>query len=325
MSAGGTSAAFDPNDNPDAFFADIMKAGKQLNNQKLARIVAEGSVAALVNLESYNFILDRKDAHTLRTVKQGEGHAFPRGYLDRREALGFSHALCKALMRSDIALFPETVVSKLFVCKNRIAGLFGVSLVSGEYIVLRAKAVILATGGLGALYKVTTNSDLLTGDGYALAWDSGAELIDMEMVQFLPLAFPYPEARRGKIIGMCSHFGNGVKLYNALGERYMSKYDAERKEFTTRDIAARANFLEIKEGRGTDNHAILVDPRDHDPSILQRFKTSVPHIYAMFKDVYGARAADWLEPFEAIPSQHFFMGGIRIDEQCRTSIAGLLR
>ena len=133
MSAGGTSAAFDPNDNPDAFFADIMKAGKQLNNQKLARIVAEGSVAALVNLESYNFILDREKTLILCGPLSREKVMLFLGIPRWREGLGFSHALCKALMRSDIALFPETVVSKLFVCKNRIAGLFGVSLVSGEY------------------------------------------------------------------------------------------------------------------------------------------------------------------------------------------------
>jgi fumarate reductase (CoM/CoB) subunit A len=259
----------------------------------------------------------------LRTIKQGEGHAFPRGYLDRREALGFCHALGKALVKNEVVLFPEMVVSKLLVKDNQAIGALALSLVAGDYFAFNAKSVILATGGLGALYKVTTNSALLTGDGYTMAWDAGAELVDMEMVQFLPLNFPYPETRRGKIIGMCSHFGPGVKLYNGLGERYMAKYDPQRMEFTTRDIGSRANFTEIREGRGTKNQAIIVDPRDHDPAILFRFKTSIPHIYAMFREVYGERAAEWQEPFEAIPSQHFFMGGVRIDEQCRTTIPGL--
>ena len=323
MSAGGTSAPYTSSDSPEIFLADIMRAGGGLNNPKLARIVADRSVPAVLNLETYGYLLDRKDASTLRTIKQGEGHAFPRGYLDRREALGLCHALGRALMRNEIVLFPEMVASKLLVKDNRAVGVLALSLVTGEYVAFNAKSVILATGGLGALYKVTTNSTLLTGDGYAMALDAGAELVDMEMVQFLPINFPYPATRRGKMIGMCSHFGPGVKLYNALGERYMTKYDPERMEFTTRDIGARANFTEIKEGRGTKNHAIIVDPRDHDPSILQRFRTSVPHIYAMFREVYGQRAAEWQEPFEAIPSQHFFMGGVRIDEQCRTTIPGL--
>ncbi len=323
MSAGGTSATLSPGDNGDVFFNDIMRAGGKLNNPKLARMVAERSAEALLDLESYDFLLDRKDADSLRTIKQGEGHAFPRGYLDRREALGFCHALGKALVKNEVVLFPEMIVSKLLVKDNRAIGALALSLVTGDYFAFNAKSVILATGGLGALYKVTTNSALLTGDGYAMAWDAGAELVDMEMVQFLPLNFPYPETRRGKIIGMCSHFGPGVKLYNGLGERYMAKYDPQRMEFTTRDIGSRANFTEIREGRGTKNQAIIVDPRDHDPAILFRFKTSIPHIYAMFREVYGERAAEWQEPFEAIPSQHFFMGGVRIDEQCRTTIPGL--
>lgn len=323
MSAGGTSAPYTSGDSPELFLGDIMRAGGGLNNPKLARIVADRSIPAVLNLEAYGYLLDRKDARTLRTIKQGEGHAFPRGYLDRREALGICHALGRALMRNEIVLFPEMVASTLLVKDNQAAGVLALSLVTGEYVAFNARSVILATGGLGALYEVTTNSALLTGDGYAMALDAGAELVDMEMVQFLPLNFPYPATRRGKMIGMCSHFGPGVKLYNAMGERYMTRYDPERMEFTTRDTAARANFTEIKEGRGTINHAIIVDPRDHDPSILQRFRTSVPHIYAMFREVYGQRAAEWQEPFEAIPSQHFFMGGVRIDEECRTTVPGL--
>ena len=323
MAAGGTSAVFSSGDNPDIFLSDILKAGGELNNGKLAKIVADGSAKAVFDLEKYDFLLDRRDSNTLRTVKHGEGHAWPRGYLDRREALGVCHALSRALMRNEIVIFPETVVSKLLIKDNRVVGAVAMSIVTGEYVVFKAKAVILATGGLGALYKVTTNSNVLTGDGFALAFDAGAELIDMEMVQFFPVAFPYPAVRMGKMIGVCSWFGPGVKLLNGLGERYMPKYDPERMEMSTRDIVSRANFTEIKEGRGTKSGTIIVDPTDHDPAILNRFKTSIPHVYAMFREVYGERVAEWEEPFEAIPSQHFFMGGVRIDEECRTNITGL--
>ena len=323
MSAGGTSAILSPGDHSEIFFNDMMQAGGRLNHPGLARRVAERSTKALLDLETYDFLLDRRDASSLRVIKQGEGHSWPRGYLDRREALGFCHALSKALMRNEVVLFSEMIAGKLLVKDHQAIGVLAFSVATGKYFVFNAKSVILATGGLGALYQVTTNSSLLTGDGYAMAWDSGTELVDMEMVQFLPLAFPYPQARRGKIIGMCSHFGPGVMLYNGLGERYMAKYDPQRMEFTTRDMGSRANFTEIKEGRGTKNHAIIVDPREHDRSIWLRWKTSLPYHYAMFRQVFGERAADWEEPFEAIPSQHFFMGGVRIDDHCRTNIAGL--
>ena len=145
----------------------------------------------------------------------------------------------------------------------------------------------------------------------------------MEMVQFLPLAFPYPKSRRGKMIGMCSHFGKGVKLFNGSGERYMPNYDAERMEFTTRDIGARANYTEVMEGRGTANNAILVDPTDHDPAVYLRWKTTLPHHYALHKQVFGERAAEWKEPFEAISSQHFFMGGVKIDQDFKTTVPSL--
>jgi fumarate reductase (CoM/CoB) subunit A len=323
MAAGGTCAVFSPGDSPETFQSDILKSGQSLNNLKLVRRVAESSVGGVLNLEMHDFLLDRKDSETLRTINHGEGHTFPRGYLDRREALGVCHALSKALMKNEITLFPETVVTKLFVRENRVLGAMAVSLVTGEYSVFKAKAVILATGGLGALYKLTTNSAVLTGDGFALAFDAGAELVDMEMVQFFPISFPYPAVRRGKMIAVCSWFGPDVKLLNGLGERYMPKYDPERKEMSTRDTVSRANFIEIMEGRGTKNGAIVVDPTKHDPAKLLKFKTSIPHVYAMFRDVYGKRVGEWEEPFEAIPSQHFFMGGIRIDEECRTNVTGL--
>jgi fumarate reductase (CoM/CoB) subunit A len=323
MSAGGTTAVFDPSDSPEIFYNDIMRSGKKLNNPKLVRTLAENSKKALLKLEDYGFLLDRKGLDTGRMIKEAEGHSRPRGYLDRREGLGFCHGLGRALVRNAVDFRPEIVICKLLTNHGRVVGALGLDLVTGDYLVFNAKVTLLASGGLGSIYRVTTNSKLLTGDGYAMAWDAGAELVDMEMVQFLPMAFPYPKSREGLNIGMCSLFGPGVKLYNGLGKRYMEKYDPERKEFSTRDIVARANYIEIKEGRGTENGTIIVDPREHDQSNLQRFQSTHPHIYGMLKEVFGERAASWEEPFEAIPSQHFFMGGIMIDENCKTGIPGL--
>ncbi len=323
MSAGGTCAVFKPGDSSETFYNDILKGGGYLNNPKLARILAERSTEAILKLENYGFLLDRNGLDPSKMMRKGEGHSYPRGYLDRREGLGFCHGLGKALIRSRVDFHPEIVAYKLLTNQGRVVGAVGLSLVSGDYLVFNAKAIIMATGGLGAIYKVTTNSGTLTGDGYAMAWDVGAELVDMEMVQFLPLAFPYPKSREGLNIGMCSFFGPKTRLYNGLGERFMERYDPERMEFATRDMVARAIFTEIKEGRGTKNGAIVVDPREHDPVLLDIYKKYHPHIYSMFKEVFGERVANWEETFEAIPSQHFFMGGIKINEKCETNIPGL--
>ncbi len=323
MSAGGTCAVFKPDDSPETFYKDIMRGGGYLNNPYLAKLLAERSTQAILKLEDYGFLLDRKSLDPSQMIRRSEGHSLPRGYLDRREGLGFCHGLSKALIRAGVDFRPEIVACRLLSNHGRVVGAMGFSLVTGDYLVFNAKAVIMATGGLGALYKITTNSETLTGDGYAMAWDTGTELVDMEMVQFLPLAFPYPNSRKGLNIGMCSFFGSETKLYNGLGERYMLKYDPKRMEFATRDVVARANFTEIREGRGTKNGAIVVDPRAHDPSLLDIYKSYHPHIYSMFKEVFGERVANWQEPFEAIPSQHFFMGGISINEKCETSIPGL--
>ena len=320
MSAGGICAVLSPDDSPETFYNDIMRGGGYLNHPGLARILAERSKESLFKLEDYDFFLDKKG---LAGIMKGEGHSVSRGYLDRREGLGFCNELGRALIRSGVDFHPEIVAYTLLLNHGQVVGAMGFDMVTGEYRVFNAKAVILATGGLGALYKITTNSGPLTGDGYAMAWDAGAEFVDMEMVQFLPLAFPYPKSRQGLNIGICSLFGPEVKLFNGLGERYMTRYDPERMEFSTRDIVSRANFTEIKEGRGTERAAILVDTRDHDPSILKRFQNFHPHIYTMFKESFGERAANWQEPFEAIPSQHFYMGGIVIDESCATGVPGL--
>lgn len=323
QSGGGVSTINDPNDSPEKFFNDIMKSGGYLNNPKLARIMAERARPSLLKLEKYGLLLDRANASTLRRVSRVEGNTYPRAYQDRRENLGWCQGLSIALARSGVKFYPEVMITKLLVSQSQVVGALGLSLTTGEYLVFNAKAVLLATGGLGQLYEVTTNAKTLTGDGYAMAWDAGAKLVDMEMVQFLPLAFPYPKSRKGVMIGMCSLFGPNVKMYNRLGERYMYKYDPERLEYTTRDTAARANFTEISEGRGTEKGAVIVDPTGNDPSQLQEYRSATPIAYKRLEDVFGADAANWKKTFEAMPSQHHEMGGIMIDENCKTSVPGL--
>ncbi|MFH1652409.1 MAG: FAD-binding protein [Chloroflexota bacterium] len=319
---GGINILNDPEDSPEKFYEDIIQGGAGLNNRRIAMTLAERSRKALLNMEKYGVLLD-KVGDDFRKVYRTEGSRYARGYVDRRENLGWCHGLTAALARSDLHFYPETYVTRLLFGREQVAGALGISLATGEYLVFQAKAVLLATGGLGQLYEVTSNSRTLTGDGYAMAWDAGARLVDMEMVQFLPLCFPFPRSRRGIAIGMSSLFGPNVKLYNGLGERYMHRYDPERAEYTTRDIAARGNYTEISEGRGTERGAIVVDPTGNDRSLLPNYRDTHPFIYGRVRDVFGVPAQNWEATFEAMPAQHHFMGGVLIDEECRTDVPGL--
>lgn len=329
MAGGGTSVTLSPEDSGATFFGDICKSGQNINDPNLVHLVADNCMQALYNVENCDFLLDRDDlqhhgAASMHTFKQGEGHSHPRAYLDRREALGFCHGLSKTIMRNEIPRFTETIAVKILKDKDgKLCGLVCYNVIDGEYIIFECKALVMATGGLGALYEETTNSTVLSGTGFALAFDAGTKLKDMEMVQFMPLCFPYPRIRRGKIIGMCSLLGPSVKLYNGLGERYMHKYDPVRKEFTTRDIGSRGNYTEIKEGRGNPNGTITVDNTGFDPAILNRWKTANPFRYRQCVQTFGPKAGNWEEPFEAISAQHFFMGGIKINRNLETDVPGI--
>jgi succinate dehydrogenase/fumarate reductase flavoprotein subunit len=143
MAAGGTTAVFDPSDSPEIFYKDIMRSGKNLNNPKLARILAENSKKAVLKLEDYGFLLDRKGLDPSRMIKEAEGHSWPRGYLDRREGLGFCHGLGRALIRNGVDFRQEIVICKLLSNHGRVVGALGLNLVTGDYLVFNAKVTIL--------------------------------------------------------------------------------------------------------------------------------------------------------------------------------------
>jgi fumarate reductase (CoM/CoB) subunit A len=323
MAAGGISVPYYEGDSPEIFYQDTLRGGEYLGNPRLVRLLAERACRAFIDLENCGVILDRVDPERYRVLIHSEGHSVRRAYMDRREGLGVCQALGRAMLHEKVEFLPETIPTRLLVSGNRVLGAVAYGFSTGEVVVVQAKVVILATGGLGQLYQTTTNGKSLTGDGIYLGFEAGAEVMDMEMVQFLPLTFPYPASVRGIIIGMSSLFGPGVRLFNKEGERFMERYDPERKEFVTRDLAARANYREIMEGRGTENNAIWVDPTENDRRLLGERKASLPHIYRMIEKVFGPEAANWEKPFEAAPGQHFFMGGLRINTGGETSVENL--
>lgn len=324
QASSGTSVPFLPEDSPSIFYADAMKSGAYINNSKLVKALTEEAQQAFYGLERDGCILDRSPSGQIRSIKRSEGHSVLRSYSDRRQLHGIVSGLKRRVTEEKVNFLEERMLLRLFTDEGGVRGGLFFSLENGDFEVISAKAVILATGGCGQLYPVTTNAQCLTGDGYALAFEAGAELVDMEMVQFLPLAFPYPSTIRGTIIGMSSLFGPKVKLYNGLGERYMLRHDPEKQEYATRDVVARANYIEIQEGRGTKRKTIIVDPTENDRSLLKEYRKSHAVVYGMIAETFGEKAANWEATFEAIPSQHFMMGGVRIDENCRTSVGNLL-
>ena len=324
QASGAFALTVDPMDSPETFFKDMMHSGEGINNPHLVKALTENSYKDFVDLEKWLVRLDRSETSEVRCVKKTEGHSYIRSYADRRQMHGILSALFLSVKLAGADVLENRFVTKIFRDEEKVSGVLALNLKSGSFEMYRAKVVILATGGFGQLYKYTTNSVELTGDGHAFAFDLGLPFVDMEMVQFLPLSFPFPESYRGTILGMSSNFGKKVRFLNRLGERFMEKYDPVKMEYATRDVAARAIYREIKEGRGTPEGAILVDPTECDPAELEKYSKSFQSIYKLLGETFGQEAAEWKKPFLAVPSQHFVMGGIKVDENGHTGLSNFL-
>jgi len=201
---------------------------------------------------------------------------------------------------------------------GRASGAFGIDIKSGGLILFHAKSVILATGGCGRVYQVTSNSYESTGDGIAMAYRAGAELMDMEMIQFHPTGMIYPAGVRGILVTEAVR-GEGGVLTNTQGERFMSKYDQKRMELSARDVVARAIYTEIVAGRGTKNGGVYLDVSHRGEAYI---KNKLPSMYDQFLEFAGIDITR--EKMEVAPTVHYQMGGIRVDpETTESSVKGL--
>lgn len=323
QASGGISIPGLNEDRPEIFYHDTMKAGAGLNNPELVSLLADKGPSCMSILEQLGMVPDRNADGSYRSNKKTEGHSIKRSYADRRMFHEVGRVLRGNLFYSGVQVFEQVLIFNMVTKEGLVVAALAYSVKEGNFIVFQPKVVILATGGYGQLYDPSDNAEALTGECHSLALDCGAELMDMEMVQFIPLAFPFPSGMRGTFIGMCSLFGPNVKLYNGLGERFMSKYFPETMEYSTRDSVARSMFRELTENRGSVRNTIIVDPTENDPKLLETYRASTPVVYSMLERIFGEKAARWQEPFEAIPSQHFCMGGVRIDTEGRTSCPNL--
>jgi len=351
MAEGGVAAALAyvaPADSWQTHFRDTMVGGKYLNHPRMAQLHALEAPDRVRELEYWGAVFDRTaDGRILQRPFGGQSH--PRlAHLGDRTGLEMIRTLQDRAVAAGIQVYMECTITRLITGPEGVTGAFGYWRTTGRPIAFPAKAVVLATGGIGKAYEVTSNSWEYSGDGDALAYAAGAELIDMEFVQFHPTGMVWPPGVRGLLVTEAVR-GEGGILKNALGERFMWKYlpderrheyaatdeeaarwvmaqsqgketDARRPpELSTRDNVARAIYIEVREGRGTPHGGVYLDisylPAEH-------VRRKLPSMYEQFKELADVDITTG--PMEVGPTTHYVMGGIRVDaETGATTVAGL--
>jgi succinate dehydrogenase / fumarate reductase flavoprotein subunit len=221
-------------------------------------------------------------------------------------------------VQQGIDVYMECTVTRLLTDRGRVTGAFAYWRETGRFIVFKAKSIVIATGGIGKAWRITSNSWEYTGDGMALAYEAGAELMDMEFVQFHPTGMVWPPGVQGILVTEAVR-GEGGILRNKAGERFMEKYDPKRMELSTRDVVARSIYTEVKEGRGTEHGGAYLDI-SHKPA--EYVKKKLPSMYHQFKELADVDITKG--PMEVGPTCHYMMGGIRVDaETAQSTIPGL--
>jgi len=336
MAEGGIAAALGnvyPEDNWQVHFRDTMRGGKMLNNWRMAQLHAQEAPARVVELEAWGALFDRtKDGRILQ--RDFGGHRYARlAHVGDRTGLEMIRTLQQHAVHKGIDVFMECTIVRLLKEGERACGAFGYWRETGRFVVFKAKAVVLATGGIGKAWKITSNSWEYTGDGHALAYGVGADLIDMEFVQFHPTGMVWPPSVRGILVTEGVR-GDGGTLKNALGERFMFNYipeffraetaetEAEADGWYTdkkknrrtpdllpRDEVARAIVAEIKAGRGSPHGGVFLDIASRrDPETIKR---RLPSMYHQFKELADVDITK--QPMEVGPTCHYAMGGVRVD------------
>ncbi|MFZ3243988.1 MAG: FAD-dependent oxidoreductase, partial [Candidatus Acidiferrales bacterium] len=312
MAEGGVAAAMcnvDPADDWKTHFRDTMRGGKFLNNWRMAQLHALEAPERVRELEQWGALFDRTDAGEIMQRAFG-GHTFKRlCHVGDRTGLEIIRTLQDRGVQLGIDVYMECTVTRLLKDGDRIAGAFAYWREQGRFVVFKAKAVVIATGGTGKAWKITSNSWEYTGDGLAVAYEAGAELMDMEFVQFHPTGMVWPPGVQGILVTEAVR-GEGGILRNNLGERFMEKYDPKKMELSTRDVVARAIYTEVREGRGTEHGGAYLDI-SHKPA--EYVKRKLPGMYHQFKELADVDITKG--PMEVGPTCHYTMGGIRVEAE----------
>jgi succinate dehydrogenase / fumarate reductase flavoprotein subunit len=321
MAEGGIAAAManvDTADDWKTHFRDTMRGGKFLNNWRMAQLHALESPDRVRELEQWGALFDRTEKGDILQRAFG-GHTFKRlCHVGDRTGLEMIRTLQDRGVQQGIDVYMECTVTRLLTDGGRIAGAFAYWRETGRLIIFKAKSIVIATGGIGKAWRVTSNSWEYTGDGMALAYEAGAELMDMEFVQFHPTGMVWPPGVQGILVTEAVR-GEGGILRNKLGERFMEKYDPKRMELSTRDVVARSIYTEVKEGRGTEHGGAYLDISQKPPEYV---KKKLPSMYHQFKELADVDITKG--PMEVGPTCHYVMGGIRVDaETAESTVPGL--
>src|ERR671919_841663 len=335
MAEGGIAAALGnvyPEDNWQVHFRDTMRGGKLLNNWRMAQIHAQEAPERVLELEEWGALFDRTaDGRILQ--RDFGGHRYARlAHVGDRTGLEMIRTLQHRAVHKGIDVYMECNVQRLIKDGDRISGAFGYWRESGKFVLFKCKAVVLATGGGGKAWKITSNSWEYTGDGVTLAMDVGADLMDMEFIQFHPTGMVWPPSVRGILVTEGVR-GDGGTLKNSKGERFMFNYIpdffkgetadneqeadawyADKKNRRTpdllpRDEVARAINSEVKAGRGSPHGGVFLDIATRRPA--EYIRKRLPSMYHQFKEL--AEVDITTEPMEVGPTCHYVMGGVEVD------------
>lgn len=319
MAEGGYNAPLanvDAADNWQVHFKDTVVGGAWLNNQRVAEILVKEAGDRIFDLEEYGAVFDRTPAGKIMQRPFGKQTYRRTCYAADRTGHELMQTLVEEVRRRDISVLDEIFVTSLLTSEGKAAGAVAIDYKTGDFLVFKAKAVVLASGGAGRLYKITTNAAQDTGDGFSTAYRIGANLVDMEMVQFHPTGMVYPESHRGQLVTEAVR-GEGGLLFNINKERFMQRYDAKLMELAGRDVVARSIATEILEGKGTPQGGVYLDV-SHLPAHM--IEERLPSMLKQFLDV-GVDIRK--EPMQVAPTAHHFMGGVMINENAETNIKGL--
>jgi len=311
---GAMLAPFDRQDSVECHIEDTLRGGHYLNDRRLVRILVSHSTQRALDLDRYGTEFDKADGRY--ALFPYTGSTIPRGVLagDRYRG-GFFKGLVKEAQRLGVDIIDEIMITDILKEGDVVSGAVGLDLKEDTVLVIGAKAAVIATGGAGNLYSLTTNIPGITGDGYALAFKAGAQLEDMEFMQSRACMI-YPEAMRGTAPPADGCVTIGGRFYNGLCERYMRKYHPEKMELVTRAEMAKCTQREITEGRQSPHGGVYGDLSGVPPAELSKFKAFLATCAEENFD------PSW-QPYEWAPGAHHFMGGIVINERCETGIGGL--
>jgi succinate dehydrogenase / fumarate reductase flavoprotein subunit len=361
MAEGGIAAALANVDNRDSWkvhFSDTMRGGQYVNNWRMAQLHAQEAPDRVRELEAWGAVFDRtKDGRILQ--RNFGGHKYPRlAHVGDRTGLEMIRTLQDHGVHQGISVYMECTIIHLLKDGDRISGAFGYYREKGRFVLFKAKAVVLATGGIGKAYKITSNSWEYTGDGHTLAYNAGAELIDMEFIQFHPTGMVWPLSVRGILVtegvrgeGGCLRNSEGKRFMfgdipdnykpqtadneeegfmYVLGQKFKDKDSRRPPELLTRDHVARCIMREVKAGRGSPHGGVFLEldtfaqwmSKRGSFSAAEHWKKKLPSMYHQFKELANVDITK--TPMEVGPTTHYVMGGVRVDGDTQMSkIPGL--